>query len=87
MRYYNRIPSLGSRAIAEEIEAQETEQAMTFETEMDQFFARNCFFEKDRERVKASPAYRQAVELDDIIQAQEIATRVIEGGVGTVERP
>jgi len=58
---------------------------MTFETEMDQFFARNCFFEKDRERVKAWPAYRLAEESADIVQAQEIATRVIEGGLGIAE--
>jgi len=59
---------------------------MTFETEMDQFFARNCYFEKERERVKAWPAYRLAVDTEDIIQAQEIATRVLEGGLGIVER-
>ena len=59
---------------------------MTFETEMDQFFARNCYFEKERERVKAWPAYRLAVDTEDIIQAQEIATRVLEGGLGIVAK-
>ena len=59
---------------------------MTFETEMDQFFARNCYFEKERERVKAWPAYRLAVDTEDIIPAQEIATRVLEGGLGIVAK-
>jgi hypothetical protein len=53
---------------------------------MDQFFARNCYFEKERERVKAWPAYRLAVDTEDIIQAQEIATRVLEAGLGIVAK-
>jgi hypothetical protein len=52
---------------------------MTFETEMDQFFARNCYSEKEREMVKAWPAYRRAAGNDDTIEAQEIATQVQEG--------
>ena len=52
---------------------------MTFETEMDQFFARNCYSEKERLRVKAWHPYRLAVENNDIIQAQESAARVLEG--------
>jgi len=59
---------------------------MTFETEMDQFFARNCYSEKDRLRVKACPPYRLAAENNDTIQAQEIATRVLEGGLGGSEK-
>ena len=51
---------------------------MTFEKEMDQFFMRNCYFEKDRVKVKASPAYRLAADRNDAVEAQEIATRVIE---------
>lgn len=51
---------------------------MTFEKEMDQFFMRNCYFEKERVKVKASPAYRLAADNNDAIEAQEIATRVIE---------
>jgi hypothetical protein len=35
---------------------------MTFETEMDQFFVRNCYSEKERLRVKACLAYRRAAE-------------------------
>jgi hypothetical protein len=58
---------------------------MTFETEMDQFFARNCYSEKQRFRVKACPSYRLAAENNDTIQAQEIATRVLEGGLGSSE--
>ena len=51
---------------------------MSFETEMDQFFARNCYSEKERLRVKAWPAYRLAEENNDIVQAQETAARVVE---------
>lgn len=54
---------------------------MTFETEMDQFFARNCYSEKERLRVKACLAYRRAAENNDAIQAQETAMRVLEGGL------
>jgi hypothetical protein len=52
---------------------------MTFKKEMDQFFVRNCYFEKEREKVKASPDYRLAVEKNDATQAQEIASRILEG--------
>lgn len=58
---------------------QETDKDMTCEREMDLFFVRNCYSEQERERVKASPAYRLAVEKADAIQAQEIATQVLEG--------
>ena len=54
---------------------------MTFETEMDQFFARNCYSEKERLRVKACVAYRLAAENNDTVQAQETATRVLEDGL------
>jgi hypothetical protein len=46
---------------------------------MDLFFARNCYSEKEREKVKASQAYRLAVEQRDAVQAQEIATQILEG--------
>jgi hypothetical protein len=46
---------------------------------MDQFFTRNCYFEKEREKVNASPDYRLAVEKNDATQAQEIASRILEG--------
>jgi TPR repeat protein len=55
---------------------------MTFETEMDQFFIRNCYFEKERERVKAWRPYQLAAQKGDTIEAQEIATRVLEAGLG-----
>jgi hypothetical protein len=58
---------------------------MTFETEMDQFFARNCYTEKERVRVKACPPYRLAEDAKDTIQAQEIAARVLEGAFGRPE--
>jgi hypothetical protein len=51
---------------------------MTCENEMNHFFVRNCYSEKEREKVKASPAYQLAVEKSDTIQAQEIATQVLE---------
>ena len=58
---------------------------MTFETEMDQFFARNCYTEKERIRVKAWTPYQRAAEKEDTIEAQEIATRVLEKGLGISE--
>ena len=58
---------------------------MTFETEMDQFFVRNCYSEKERLRVKACLPYRLAAENNDTIQAQEVATQVLEGGLGSSE--
>jgi hypothetical protein len=54
---------------------------MSSKTEMDQFFARNCYSEKERDKVKASLAYRHAVESNDTIEAQEIATRIQESSV------
>jgi hypothetical protein len=55
---------------------------MRFENEMDQFFVRNCYPESERLRVKACPAYRLAAENNDTIQAQEIATQVLEDRLG-----
>jgi hypothetical protein len=52
---------------------------VTFETEMNQFFTRNCYSEKERETVKAWPVYQCVLKNDDIIKAQEIATQVQEG--------
>jgi hypothetical protein len=54
---------------------------MTFESEMDQFFMRNCYFEKERLAVKACASYRLAAENNDAIQAQEVATQVLEDGL------
>jgi hypothetical protein len=51
---------------------------MTFEREMDRFFTRNCVLENEREKVKASPAYRLAAETNDTTQAQETATLILE---------
>ena len=58
---------------------------MIFETKMDQFFARNCYSEKERSRVKACRPYRVAAENNDAIQAEEIATQVLEGRLGSLE--
>jgi hypothetical protein len=52
---------------------------MTVESEMDQFFVRNCYSEIERSRVKACRPYRLAAESNDAIQAQEVAARVLEG--------
>jgi hypothetical protein len=60
---------------------------MTSETEMDHFFARNCYTEAERKRVKAWPAYQVAMEKNDIVEAQEIATRVLERGLGIFPVP
>lgn len=49
---------------------------------MEHFFARNCYTEAERKRVKAWHPYQAAMENNDIIEAQEIAMRVIERGLG-----
>jgi hypothetical protein len=56
---------------------------MTLKNEMSLFFARNCYSEREREKVQAWPAYRRALEKNDPIEAQEIATRVQEGTEGS----
>ena len=55
---------------------------MTSETEMEHFFARNCYTEAERKRVKAWHPYQAAMEKNDIVEAQEIAMRVLERGLG-----
>jgi hypothetical protein len=52
---------------------------MSFQTDMNLFFVRNCFTEAQREKVNASPAYQRAMENNDSIEAQEIATQIQEG--------
>jgi len=76
---------LGLKKAIIRIGAQERHREMTFENEMDQFFARNCYSEKDRSRVKACRAYRLAAENNDAIQAQEIAAQVLEGKLDSFE--
>ena len=49
---------------------------------MDHFFARNCYTEAERTRVRAWRPYQIAMEKNDIIEAQEIAMRVLERGLG-----
>jgi isoaspartyl peptidase/L-asparaginase-like protein (Ntn-hydrolase superfamily) len=51
---------------------------MTCEKEMNLFFVRNCYSEKEREKVKQSAAYQLAVEKNDATQAQEFACRILE---------
>jgi hypothetical protein len=55
---------------------------MTSENEMDQFFARNCYTEEERNRVKAWHPYQIAMEKKDVVEAQEIAMRVLERRLG-----
>jgi hypothetical protein len=50
-----------------------------FEKEMNQFFTRNCYSEAEREIVKTWVPYQFAMQKDDMTEAQEIATRLIEG--------
>ena len=57
---------------------------ISIKNEMDQFFVRNCYFEKERLRVETSPSYRLAVENNDTIQAQEVAVRILEDELGRV---
>ena len=45
---------------------------------MNLFFVRNCYSEKEREKVKQSAAYQLAVEKNDATQAQEFACRILE---------
>jgi len=63
------------------------ESYMTSETEMEHFFARNCYTEAERNRVKAWHPYQAATEKNDIIEAQEIAMRVLERGLGIIATP
>ena len=58
---------------------------MTFENEMEQFFVRNCYSEKESSKVKACHSYRLAADNNDTIQAQEIATLVLEGKLSNLE--
>ena len=60
---------------------------MTSETEMEHFFARNCYTEAERKRVKAWRPYQAAMERSDLVEAQEIAMRVLERGLGIVPEP
>ncbi len=57
---------------------QEKKKIMTCEREMNLFFVRNCYSEKEREKVKSSAAYQLAVEKNDATQAQEFACRILE---------
>jgi hypothetical protein len=56
-----------------------------FETEMDMFFSRNCYSQKERSKVKACRQYRRAEESNDVVYAQEVAMQVAEGKISDVE--
>jgi hypothetical protein len=60
---------------------------MTSATEMDYFFARNCYTEAERNRVKAWRPYQVAMEQNDVVQAQEIAMLVLERGLDIPPKP
>ena len=56
-----------------------------FKTEMDMFFSRNCYSQKDRSRVQACRQYRLAEESNDVVYAQEVAMQVAEGRISDAE--
>jgi hypothetical protein len=56
-----------------------------FKTEMDMFFSRNCYSQKERSRVQACRQYRLAEEGNDLIYAQEIAMQVAEGKISDIQ--
>jgi len=51
---------------------------MTFDNEMDRFFIRNCYSEREREQVRVWPAYKLARDKNDPTEGQEIATQFLE---------
>lgn len=62
----------------EKVPSKKRRKRMSFAKEMDQFFARNCFSAVERHLVKTWPAYQLSVQRDDLIEAQEIAVRLLE---------
>jgi len=56
-----------------------------FKTEMDMFFSRNCYSQKERSRVKACLQYRLAEESNDFVYAQAVAMQVAEGKIASPE--
>jgi hypothetical protein len=72
-------PTPDQPAALEKVAPKKRRKRMSFEKEMDQFFARNCFSAIERHLVKTWPAYQLAVQRDDLIEAQEIAVRLLEG--------
>jgi hypothetical protein len=52
---------------------------ISFEEEMNQCFRRNCYCEAEREKTKTWAPQQFAMQKDDVTEAQEIATRLIEG--------
>jgi len=56
-----------------------------FKTEMDMFFSRNCYSQKERSRVQSCREYRLAEDKNDLIYAQEIAMQVAEGKIADVQ--
>jgi hypothetical protein len=51
---------------------------MKFDKEMDRFFMRNCYSEREREQVRVWPPYQLARDKNDPTEAQEIATQFLE---------
>jgi len=54
---------------------------MTFKTEMDIFFTRNCYSQSERSKIKSCRQYQLAEESNDLVHAQELAMRVMEGKI------
>ena len=57
----------------------------TFKTEMDIFFARNCYSQKDRSKVQACRQFRLAQDANDLVYGQEIAMQVLEGKMRDIQ--
>jgi len=53
-------------------------EKIKFDKEMDQFFVRNCYSEREREQVRVWPAYQLARDKNDPTEGQEIATQFLE---------
>jgi len=54
---------------------------MTFKTEMEFFFTRNCYSQSERSKIKSCRQYLLAEESNDLVHAQEIAMQVTEGKI------
>jgi hypothetical protein len=60
------------------------EPKMTFKTEMDVFFIRNCYSQSERSKIKSCRQYQLAEEINDFVHAQEIAMQVVEGKISNL---
>jgi hypothetical protein len=58
---------------------------MSFKSEMDIFFMRNCCSDNERSKIKAWHQYKVAKESNDVTHAQEIAMQVMEGKIANFQ--